>query len=666
MWLSAYLEKADFDSNHSSVATHTVYGGQFNAGHAFHSTTVTNGTLNLAAINASLSGNPVAGASSIINAYGLYFSNLNEGVLSGGSLNIYGVSMPDISTASTLTTGVNIGNISGTAAATGLTIGNLTGLTTDVGISIGSIGNGATAAAATGISIGTIGNNTGGIPSTATGLSIGGFIGTAANYGISIGSMSAAGSANNFGIDIGQINTQLSTTAAAIHTAGFAGSGTATYGINLGTNASTATTNYGINIGAISGAGTTNYGLYVGAVSGATNNYAAIFAAGNVGIGTTGPGQLLDLYHGNLLLDNTSGQGIRAMRPSDSAQNNILFEQNGGSGYLLADATVLGSVGNSPIQLLPNSGANQGVTILSGGNVGIGSSSPAVSLDLSPKTDAISLPSGTSAQRPTGANGMIRFNSTVPQVEAYYSDAWNALGGGGSSTITLGTSASATNPQRNGQAGTGLFSAVTNTVSIAANSVDVADFTTTGESVTGSVTASTTVISPIHTGSGAIAIKPGSDSTTAVQVQTSGGTNILNIDTTNSRLGIGTATPGTELDINGGVTMEPVSVTLSANNTVLTTANRSYFQVTSNNTTATNRIFCLGSGTVGQIVTVEWTSSTDKGVIIDGGNCGGATGAVAAKIGANWGPNVASATIQFVYNGTNWIVLGRPGWIYGR
>jgi hypothetical protein len=55
-------------------------------------------------------------------------------------------------------------------------------------------------------------------------------------------------------------------------------------------------------------------------------------------------------------------------------------------------------------------------------------------------------------------------------------------------TITLGTSASATNPQRSGQVGTGLFSTTTNTVSIAANSADVADFTTTGESVTGSIT----------------------------------------------------------------------------------------------------------------------------------------------------------------------------------
>jgi hypothetical protein len=117
------------------------------------------------------------------------------------------------------------------------------------------------------------------------------------------------------------------------------------------------------------------------------------------------------------------------------------------------------------------------------GSVGIGSTSPVDSLDISQKTDAVSLPSGTSAQRPTGANGMLRYNSTVPQVEAYYSGAWQALGGGASSTITLGTSATATNPQRSGQAGTGLFSATTNTVSIAQNGTDVADLNSTGENL---------------------------------------------------------------------------------------------------------------------------------------------------------------------------------------
>ena len=160
----------------------------------------------------------------------------------------------------------------------------------------------------------------------------------------------------------------------------------------------------------------------------------------------------------------------------------------------------------------------------------------------------ITLPSGSTAQRPvsTVANGMIRYNSdSTGAVEAYIDGAWESLvtSGGSTSGVNLGTEASATNPQRSGQPGTGLFSATSNTVSIAENSTDIMDITSTGASVTGSVTASTSVIAPTHTATGALAIKPGSDSTTAVQIQTNGGSSILDVDTTNSRVGIGRPPP---------------------------------------------------------------------------------------------------------------------------
>jgi len=44
--------------------------------------------------------------------------------------------------------------------------------------------------------------------------------------------------------------------------------------------------------------------------------------------------------------------------------------------------------------------------------IGIGTASPAVSLDLTNVTDAVAMPSGTTLQRPTGVNGQIRYNST--------------------------------------------------------------------------------------------------------------------------------------------------------------------------------------------------------------------------------------------------------------
>lgn len=62
--------------------------------------------------------------------------------------------------------------------------------------------------------------------------------------------------------------------------------------------------------------------------------------------------------------------------------------------------------------------------------IGIGTASPAVSLDLTSVTDAVAMPSGTTAQRPTGVNGQIRYNSTDNVFEGYAAGAWGSIGGG--------------------------------------------------------------------------------------------------------------------------------------------------------------------------------------------------------------------------------------------
>lgn len=45
-------------------------------------------------------------------------------------------------------------------------------------------------------------------------------------------------------------------------------------------------------------------------------------------------------------------------------------------------------------------------------------------------TGAVKIPSGTTAERPEGTAGQIRYNSTIPRYEGYVNDAWGALGGG--------------------------------------------------------------------------------------------------------------------------------------------------------------------------------------------------------------------------------------------
>jgi hypothetical protein len=64
-----------------------------------------------------------------------------------------------------------------------------------------------------------------------------------------------------------------------------------------------------------------------------------------------------------------------------------------------------------------------------------------------------------------------------------------------------------------------------------------------------SATFSTSVTTPTIIGSSSLAFKPASDSTTAIQMQNAAGTSILNIDTTNGRVGIGTTTPTERLQL---------------------------------------------------------------------------------------------------------------------
>ena len=90
----------------------------------------------------------------------------------------------------------------------------------------------------------------------------------------------------------------------------------------------------------------------------------------------------------------------------------------------LSSATISGDLTVDTNTLVVDSSNNR---------VGILDATPAVSLDIGSATDAIHVPSGTTAQRPTGANGMFRYNSTDNQFEGYADGAWGAIAGSGSS-----------------------------------------------------------------------------------------------------------------------------------------------------------------------------------------------------------------------------------------
>lgn len=62
------------------------------------------------------------------------------------------------------------------------------------------------------------------------------------------------------------------------------------------------------------------------------------------------------------------------------------------------------------------------------GAVGVNTASPSVTVHIN-STDAIFLPKGTTAQRPTGANGMIRYNTNTDSFEGFSNGDWAALAG---------------------------------------------------------------------------------------------------------------------------------------------------------------------------------------------------------------------------------------------
>jgi len=83
--------------------------------------------------------------------------------------------------------------------------------------------------------------------------------------------------------------------------------------------------------------------------------------------------------------------------------------------------------------------------------------------------------------------------------------------------------------------------------------------------INGTGRANTSFYSPLYTGAGNIAIRPGANSTTAIQLQNAGGTSILNVDATNNNVGIGTTTPSDKLHVNGNVKHNGSMVSQGAN-----------------------------------------------------------------------------------------------------
>ena len=102
----------------------------------------------------------------------------------------------------------------------------------------------------------------------------------------------------------------------------------------------------------------------------------------------------------------------------------------GGSSAAAGTFTTFTSTG------IDDNATSTAITIDASENVGIGTTNPDSKLHVVgslhvDSTDAVEMPVGTDAQRPTPVTGMLRFNTTSTSFEGYDGSAWGAIGGGG-------------------------------------------------------------------------------------------------------------------------------------------------------------------------------------------------------------------------------------------
>ncbi|MBX3022816.1 MAG: hypothetical protein KF799_14170, partial [Bdellovibrionales bacterium] len=202
--------------------------------------------------------------------------------------------------------------------------------------------------------------------------------------------------------------------------------------------------------------GDTNTGLYspsAGQINLTTDGTArlAVTSQGYVGVGTTNPLQTLHIT------DNASG--IQLGTPGTGAFDNVgisiltakgdnhLLGWNGGEkGWQLmarGDANTVNTLEQNDLQFTYYEAGTWTSTLFLDhlGKIGIGTSTPTVGLDVATTGTAgsgIVVPRDSTANRPPGVNGMIRYNTSDAKFEFYQNGAWVNYGtGSGGSGVSF-------------------------------------------------------------------------------------------------------------------------------------------------------------------------------------------------------------------------------------
>ena len=178
-----------------------------------------------------------------------------------------------------------------------------------------------------------------------------------------------------------------------------------------------------------------------------------ITSGGNIALeNTTGGFRITGGVSGVTSFTNINGTYVSATTANTTATGNVtvgtldLSAVNGTSDlttrFLSQDNTwdlIDRTTGTGTVNKVPlwTTTTNLGDSVIaqSGANIGIGTTSPAVTLDIN-ATDAVQFPAGTTAERNaiTAANGMLRYSTDDNSFEGYINGAWGAIGGGVSIT----------------------------------------------------------------------------------------------------------------------------------------------------------------------------------------------------------------------------------------
>ena len=182
-------------------------------------------------------------------------------------------------------------------------------------------------------------------------------------------------------------------------------------------------------------------------VSGTTiNNNADNRIITGSGTANTLEGEASLTYDGNILTADYDLAGFGTNIVSKNTNNSSIYSRGSGisfqvsNGSATKDAAIIKggresttSGGYLYFETADSSwnAPSERLRISSDGNIDAGSNN----------TTSIRLPNGTTAQRPTGANGMLRYNSTTGGIEEYRANAWHTLsdifsGSGGTETTS--------------------------------------------------------------------------------------------------------------------------------------------------------------------------------------------------------------------------------------